>query len=129
MALTSAPTMLPDVVALWRHALDAMPADRSPCRYLTPARWVQMRESALAFIDRFGAEAHRLGWTAPELFAVHPEHGTLRLEMCGVLMVSGRKVDSVAADCISFGNQTGYRGMPGQVFGPPIWEFAAKGRR
>ena len=129
MAASLAPTMLPDVVALWRHALDAMPADRSPCRYLTPARWVQMRENALDFIDCHGAEAHRFSWTAPELFGVHPEHGTLRLEQCGLLMVSGRKADGVEADRIPFGNQTGYRGMPGQVFGPPIWEFAAKGKR
>ena len=77
MAASSAPTMLPDVVALWRHALDAMPADLSPCRYLTLARWATMRESALDFIDCHGADAHRLGWTAPKLFGVHPEHGTL----------------------------------------------------
>ena len=128
MAASLAPTMLPDTVALWRHALDAMPADRSPCRYLTLARWTQMRESALDFIDRFGAKAHRLGWTAAELFSVHPEHGTLRLEQCGVLMVSGRTAEGVEADSIPFGNQTSFRGMLGQVFGPPVWESAAKGR-
>lgn len=32
----------------------------SPCRYLVPARWVNIRENALAFCDRFGAEAPRL---------------------------------------------------------------------
>lgn len=128
MAASSVPTMLPDSVTLWRHAIEALPADRSPCPSLTPDRWATMRESALNFIDRFGAEAHRLGWRAPELFGVHPEHGTLRLEMCGVLMVSGRKADGVEASCIRFGNQTGYRNKVGRVWGPPIWEFAAKRR-
>ena len=51
------------------------------------------------------------------------------MEMCGALMVSGRKADGVKADRIPFGNQTAYRNKPGQVWGPPIWDFAAKGRR
>lgn len=127
MAAPSAPTIFPDTVALWRHALEALPENRSPCPRMTPDRWATTRAACLDFIDRFGAEAHRLGWTAPELFGVHPQHGTLRLEMCGVMMVNGRKADGVGADHIVLGNQTGRRDKPGQVFGPPIWEFAAKG--
>ena len=44
-------------------------------------------------------------------------------------MVSERRADGVEADSIPFGNQTGYRGMPGQVWGLPIWEFVAQGKR
>ncbi|MCJ2011810.1 hypothetical protein MKK53_04635, partial [Methylobacterium sp. J-076] len=66
-------TMLPDAPAIWRGALENLSPHASPCRYLLPAKWAAIREAAMEFCDRLGAEAHRQGWTAPELFAVHPE--------------------------------------------------------
>lgn len=56
-----------------------------------------MHESALSFCDQFGMEAHRLGRTAPELFAVHPEHGTIRLDAYGYPMIGGGLIESVEA--------------------------------
>ncbi len=73
------PTLLPNPVAMWHGAIEAMSPHASPCRYLAPARWAPIRDAALDFGPRFGADAHSLGWTAAELFAVHPEDGTLRL--------------------------------------------------
>ena len=75
MAASLAPSLLPNPVALWRGSIEVLSQHASPCCHLTPARWVALRDSALHFIDRFGGEAHRLGWTAPELFGVHAEHG------------------------------------------------------
>ena len=95
MSASLAPAPLPDAVAGWRSALENLSPHASPCRYLTPARWVPLREAAIDFCYRLGAEAHGMGWTAAELFAVHPEHGTLRVEVCGVLMVSGSKAVAV----------------------------------
>ena len=57
-----------------------------------------MRAKALAFLDQFGAEAHRLGWTSPQLFGVHPEHGFLRVEYAGALMVNDSSVVGVEPD-------------------------------
>ncbi len=74
---------LPPAVASWRDQIERLSEHASPCRYLLPAKWAAMRASALAFLDQFGAEAHRLGWTAPQLFGVHPEHGFLRVEYAG----------------------------------------------
>jgi hypothetical protein len=51
-----------------------------------------MRENALAFLDQFGIEAFRLGWTAPQLFGVHPVHGTVRVDYCGALMIAAAPV-------------------------------------
>ncbi|WP_246410655.1 hypothetical protein [Methylobacterium fujisawaense] len=87
-----------------------------------------MRANALAFLDQHGAEAHRLGWTAALLFGVHPEHGFLRVEYAGALMVNDSKVVGVEPDRIVFDRFSGYRMKPGQNWGPPVWEFAAKGR-
>jgi hypothetical protein len=127
MASDFAPTMLPNA-AVWRSAIEDLSPHSSPCRYLTPARWVPMRDAAIDVCDRLGPEAHALGWTAAELFALHPEHGTLRVEFCGVLMVSGSKAVAVGPTRIVFDRGSGYRTKPGQVWGIPVWEFAARGR-
>ena len=112
----------------WRDQIERLSEHASPCRYLTPAKWVPMRANALAFCDRHGAEAHQFGWTAPQLFGVHPEHGFLRVEYAGALMVSGTPVVRVEADRIVFDRFSGYRTTPGQTWGPPVWEFAARVR-
>lgn len=127
MASSFAPTMLPDAAALWHSALEDLSEHASPCRYLLPARWVALRTNAIAFCEKFGTEAHRHGWTAPELFAVHPEHGTLRVDYCGVLMVVSEPARGVEAQRILFERLTGYRNKVGQVWGIPIWEFAKRG--
>ena len=62
-------------VATWCDLLERSSPHASPCRYLTPAQWATMREAALDFCTRFGAEAHGLGWTAPQLFGAQPEAG------------------------------------------------------
>ncbi|MGE8130900.1 hypothetical protein ACQKQD_28350 [Methylobacterium sp. NPDC080182] len=85
-----------------------------------------MRAIALAYLDQHGAEAHRLGWTAPQLFGVHPEHGFLRVECAGVLMVNDSLVVGVEPDRIVFDRFSSYRTKPGQTWGTPIWEFVAR---
>ncbi|MDP4006894.1 hypothetical protein [Methylobacterium sp. NEAU K] len=128
MSAGLAPTLLPNPVALWHGSIEAISPHASPCRYLSPVRWSPMREGCLDFITRLGAEAHGLGWTAAQLFAVHPEHGTLRLDFCGALMVTGDRVQAVEADRLVFERGSAYRTKPGQEWGVPVWEFARKGR-
>ncbi|MCJ2012778.1 hypothetical protein, partial [Methylobacterium sp. J-076] len=96
------PAMLPDAAAMWRCGAENLSPSASPCRYLVPPKWAAIREAAMEFCDRLGAEAHRQGWTAPELFAVHPEHGTLRVDYCGALLLSGNKPVAVEASRIVF---------------------------
>ncbi len=62
------------------------PADISAPR---PAR--TSYKACTDFIERFGAEAVRLGWTAPQIFGAHPGHGTLRVDWCGVMITGGHK--------------------------------------
>ena len=128
MAFDFAPTMLPDAATLWRSAIEDLSPHASPCRHLVLARWAPIREAAIDFCHRLGAEAHALGWTAPELFAVHPEHGTLRVDYCGVLMVTGARAQAVEASRLVFERGSAYRTHPGQVWGVPVWEFAARGQ-
>lgn len=118
------PTLLPDAAALWRSALGHLSPYASPCRYLAPTKWAAVRENAISFCDQFGAEAHRLGWTARELFAVRSQHGTLRVDYCGALMVGTDPARDVEADRVSFERTSAYRSRPVQERGIPIWEFA-----
>ncbi|MGH1570263.1 hypothetical protein ACRAWG_05855 [Methylobacterium sp. P31] len=127
MSASPAPVDLPPTVAEWRAAIEHLPADASPCPHLPPARWTAIRENALDFIDRFGVEAHRLGWTASQLFGVHPKHGTLQAEWCGALMVHGERAHGVEFARVVFERTSGYRGKQGQRDGVPVWEFAKKG--
>ncbi|MDH2313175.1 hypothetical protein [Methylobacterium brachiatum] len=120
---------LPPAVATWRDQIERIPERASPCRYLTPTQWATFRESAIDFCDRFGAAALALGWTDRQLFGVHPDHGTLRVDYCGALMVAGKRATGVHADRVAFERTGAYRNTPGKVWGPPIWEFAAKGAR
>lgn len=118
------PSPLHPVVAGWRGALENMSPHASPCRNLPPAKWAAIRESGIEFCDRLGGDAHRLGWTATELFAVHPEHGTLRLEFCGVLMIADLRPLAVEETRITTARGSAYRNKAGQVWGVPVWEFA-----
>ncbi|BAU92449.1 hypothetical protein MPPM_3844 [Methylorubrum populi] len=117
---------LPPEAAEWRNAFSKLRPTSPPCRYLNPTAWTNIHEACTDFIERFGADAVRLGWTAPQLFGVHPEHGTLRVDWCGVMMIGGRKAIGITSDRIPFGNLTGYRNVPGAPVGIPIWEFALR---
>ena len=69
---------VPPAAAEWKRGLLTLPADRSPCPRLGATAWATMLEAALEFVDRFGAEAEAHAWTTPQLFGIHPQHGTLR---------------------------------------------------
>ena len=104
-------------ISSWRDQIERLSEHAAPCRPLTPAKWAPMRANALAFCDRHGAEVHRLGWTAPQLFGAHPEHGFLRVEYAGARMVNGTPVVGVEADRIVFGRFSGCRTTLGQTWG------------
>jgi hypothetical protein len=116
----------PPAVTTWRDQIERLSEHASPCRYLLPAKWAAMRTNALAFLDAHGADAHRRGWTAEQLFGVHPQHGFLRVEYAGALMVNDSRAIAVEQDRIVFDRFSGYRTKPGQAWGVPVWEFAAK---
>lgn len=103
------------------------PSTPYPARYPLAARRAALRQDAISFCDRFGAEAHRLGWTPAELFAVHPGHGTLRMDHCGVFMVVSESAMAVEAQRIVFERLTGYRSTVGQQLCISVWKFARKG--
>ena len=117
---------LPPRAVEWRNAFGALRPGSSPCRFLGVAAWANIHEACTDFIERLGAEAVRLGWTTPQLFGVHPQHGTLRVDWCGVMITGGHKAIGIEQNRILFGNVSGYRNVAGAPVGIPIWEFAAR---
>jgi len=116
----------PSTVATWRDQIQRLSEHASPCRYLAPAKWSAMRENALVFLDQHGAEAHGLGWTAPQLFGVHPRQGTVRVDYCGALMLGSDPARGVEANRVLFERTSAYRDGQGQQGDVPVWECAAR---
>jgi hypothetical protein len=69
----------------------------------------------------------RRGWTAPQLFGVHPIHGTVWVDYCGALMIAAAAVLGGDAKRVLFERTSAYRNLPGQERGVPVWDLAAKG--
>jgi hypothetical protein len=108
----------------WREALLGLSPDRDPCPGFRPGAWARVWSNALDFIDRHGAEAHRLGWTAVELFGVHPALGVIRVDHAGALMlaVAGRGL-AVEAGLIRHANGLALRRSFGSVASVLVWNF------
>jgi hypothetical protein len=73
------------------HALVAL---RSECPELVESkRWQQAIGDAHSFLDQWNAQAQAFGWTARELFEVHPTAPLSRLDHMGLIwLLRGRPV-------------------------------------
>jgi hypothetical protein len=80
--------------------------------------------NALDFLDRHGEKVRQRGWTATELFGVHPTLGVIRVDHAGALMltVAGR-VGSVEAEAIRYAGGLVYRRSPVPGAAVPVWSF------
>jgi hypothetical protein len=108
----------------WREALLGLSPDRDPCPSFRPNAWARVWSNALDFIERHGAEEHRLGWTAEELFGVNPALGVIRVDRTGALMLSSAgRVLAVAADLIRYVNGLAFRRTFGSGVSVPVWNF------
>ena len=112
-----------DAPAAWREALLGLFPDRDPCPGFRPHAWARVWANALDFIDRHGVEAHGLGWTAEELFGVHPVVGVIRVDCCGALMLSSAgRVLAVEADLIRHTNGLAFRRSFSSAASVPVWQ-------
>ena len=97
-------------------------------RGFTVDMWRQLGEDAVRFLDRWGSEASRLGWTTLDLFGVHPVVPTARYDAMGLVpLIRGSEVIAITARSASM------RGGPGASLsyvrgigmrGVPAWSFA-----
>ncbi len=63
------------------------------------AKWQALREDAYRFLSGWAAQAHRLGWTAFDLFGVHRIRPRARFDCMGLVpLLRGREVAALSED-------------------------------
>jgi hypothetical protein len=76
-----------------------------PLGDFNPTRWQRVVDGALIFIDEWGAEAYRLGWTAEDILGLHATAPAARNDCKGIawLLERGRVVaiDANGADIVT----------------------------
>jgi hypothetical protein len=95
---------------------------------MTPLHWSQFVRDARRFLAEWGAEAARLGWSAEDIFGVHPLAPEARYDVMGILpLIRGNEVVAIsehrAIICTpGGGHMTYYRHRPnsGAV---AVWEL------
>ncbi len=101
---------------------------RRPSAY-TPQRWQEILNDAGVFLDRWGKQAHALGWSPVDTFGFdpvspHANPGTLGL----VLLLEGRPVIALTADSATIECGKGvttrfFRSSGGREVSIPLWSM------
>ena len=74
------------VPAEW-HAILAGLKRRGPADWLSHDQWRGLLSDAENFLTRWGSAAHLLGWTALDLFGVHPIAPAARFDVMGLIPI------------------------------------------
>ncbi|UPJ63520.1 hypothetical protein [Bradyrhizobium sp. 191] len=72
--------------AKW-HAILAELKRRDPVEWLPADRWQGILSDAESFLSGWGSAAHSLGWTALDLFGVHPIAPAARFDAMGLILI------------------------------------------
>lgn len=80
----------------------------TPPAGFTTARWRQLIDDGGHFLDRWASEAAALGWTATDVFGLHPNAPATRFDGMGlVVLIGGGEVIAVSADRATIRGQSG----------------------
>jgi hypothetical protein len=93
--------------AVW-HAILADLEHRNCPDWMSPERWNFLLGDAEGFLSRWGHAAEALGWTALDLYGVHPAAPAARFDVMGLLLlVQGGSVKVLTAASASIRRITG----------------------
>lgn len=124
-----------ELPADWQRGLARLRVSHAPAE-MAEARWNELRRDAFAVAERWGVEAHRLGWNEVQLFGHDPNPIARRLDTAGlVTLLRGRSVIALDAESATILNAGGdchrFRRMPfpgaacPAIGSVPIWDLAA----
>ncbi len=86
----------PGVPAAWTQGVADLLTMACPAS-CPAARWEALCEGAYRFLRDWAAQAHELGWTALDLFGVHPLKPWARLNAMGlVVLLNGARVTALS---------------------------------
>jgi hypothetical protein len=81
---------------------------RNPVEWLSAQRWCEVVSDVEIFLSRWGNAAHQLGWTALDLFGVHPMAPASRFDMMGlVLLIDGGEVVTLTSNSATIRRMSG----------------------
>jgi len=81
------------------HAILAELNQRNCPDWFSPDRWTALLSDAEIFLGRWGQTAHQLGWTALDLFGVHPIAPAARFDVMGLFpLLHGGAVIALTED-------------------------------
>jgi hypothetical protein len=90
----------------WHTVLAAMEGRSCP-EWISLDRWHEVISDAEIFLSRWGSAAHSLGWTALDLFGVHPT-APARVDVMGLLLlIQGGEVLALTMDAATIRRKTG----------------------
>ncbi|OPH84129.1 hypothetical protein [Nitrobacter vulgaris] len=82
----------------WLAILAGLKERASP-DWMMPDRWEVLLHDADRFLGRWSSTAHAMGWTALDLFGVHPTQPARRVDVMGLLLlVQGGEVIALTAE-------------------------------
>jgi hypothetical protein len=90
------------------HAILAELSERNCPDWMTLSRWAEMLSDVDAFLDRWGNVSRRLGWSALDLFGVHPAAPASRFDAMGLfLLIGGGEVIALTASSATIRRRSG----------------------
>jgi hypothetical protein len=109
------------------HAILAKLKERAAPNWMMPDRWEVLLHGAERFLDRWSSTGHAMGWTALDLFGIHPTRPAIRFDVMGLLLLlQGGDVVALTVEGASIRRHSGAllrfsRPSPGGVL---LWEAA-----
>ncbi|PRH86838.1 hypothetical protein C5L14_16230 [Labrys okinawensis] len=77
-----------------------------------PKRWEQAKHDAIEFLTDWGDQVAELGWSADDLFGLHPTAPLARYDVMGLIwLLQGQAVSGVTERSASTGATTFYRAV------------------
>lgn len=109
----------------WKVAIEAMALKPAP-EGVDPKAWRAMLLGAYTFVDRWGAQAHRLGWTKRDLFRLSSTHPMTRRDMRGAaFLVNECEVVGITETAITLREASGLSSIPK----PSLNDISKEGER
>jgi hypothetical protein len=114
-------------VARWTEGIDRLDPDRHPEGF-PPIRWERLITDARVFLETWGAQADRLGWTDTAIFGVDPNGPHARIDKAGlVVLLDGGRVVAMSEDRAALMTRKGgrlafYRQRHAELGAVAVWE-------